>query len=508
MESASVLIAGAGPTGLMLACELRLAGIDVHVVDRLDERSSESRAGGMHPRTLELLDQRGMLAPFQSQGRPMQAGHFSTIPLDFSRFDTRYPYTLVLLQARVERLLEARLVELGGRVHWSSEITGLDQDDTGVTAWVSGSRQIRADYLVGCDGGRSVVRKLAGIDFPGTPATMTSLLGDVELAEPPSEAYVQERVEQGNFAVFAFEPGWHRVIVTEYDRVLDRQAKVSLDDLRAAMVRLTGTDFGMHNPRWISHFGDAARLADRYRSGRVLLAGDAAHIHFPAGGQGMNTGMQDAVNLGWKLALVVTGRAPETLLDSYETERRPVADRVLRNTRAQTLLGRPGPHSDALRETVTALIETDAANDTLGTMISALDLKYPIGDGHPLVGRRVPDLDLKTADGTVRLYELLHRGRPVLLDFDGSLGSALEGWTDRIDHIEAIRPTDRWAIPAVGDIPASAALLIRPDGYVAWLPEAAADLHTALTIWFGPELDVPPTARRPAVLQVTCAIAL
>jgi 2-polyprenyl-6-methoxyphenol hydroxylase-like FAD-dependent oxidoreductase len=435
-----------------------------------------------------------MLAPFQSQGRPIQAGHFSGIPLDFSQFDTRYPYTLALLQARVERLLEARLVELGGRVQWSSEITGFDQDDAGITVRVDDSRQIRADYLVGCDGGRSAVRKLAGIDFPGTSATMTSLLGDVELTEPPTETYFQERAEQGDFSVFAFEPGWYRVMVQDYDRVLDRQTKVSFDDLRSAMVRVAGTDFGMHSPRWVSHFGDAARLAGRYRSGRVLLAGDAAHIHFPAGGQGMNTGMQDAVNLGWKLALVVTGRAPEALLDSYETERRPVADRVLRNTRAQTLLGRPGPHADALRETVAALVETDAANDTLGTMISALDLKYPIGDEHPLLGRRVPDLDLKTANGTVRLYELLHRGRPILLDFDGRLGSALEGWTDRVDRIEAIRPTDRWAIPAVGDIPASAALLVRPDGYVAWLPEAAIELRTALTTWFGHELDVRPTA--------------
>ncbi|WP_328604088.1 FAD-dependent monooxygenase [Amycolatopsis sp. NBC_00345] len=489
METTSVLIAGGGPTGLMLACELRLAGVDVQVVDRLAGRGDESRAGGMHPRTLEVLDQRGMLAPFQAQGRPIQAGHFSGIGLNFSRFDTRFPYTLTLLQSKVERLLEARLVELGGRVRWSSEITGFEQDDDGVTVQINGSQQIRADYLVGCDGGRSVVRKLAGVGFAGTAATMTSLLGDVELTEPPTEPFVQKRAELGNFSVLGFEPGWYRVIVSDYDRVLDRQAEVGFEDLRAAMVRIAGTDFGMHSPRWISHFGDAARLADRYRSGRVLLAGDAAHIHSPAGGQGMNTGMQDAVNLGWKLALVVDGRAPETLLDSYETERRPVADRVLRNTRAQTLLGRPGPHVEALRETVAALIGTEAGNSTVGTMLSALDLEYPIGDEHPLLGRRVPDLDLKTADGTVRLYELLHRGRPILLDFDARLGSALEGWTDRVDHIEAVLPTDRWAIPAVGEVPASAALLVRPDGYVAWLPEAAVELRTALTTWFGPELS-------------------
>ncbi|MEV5963120.1 FAD-dependent monooxygenase [Kribbella sp. NPDC051952] len=486
MKSTSVLIAGAGPTGLMLACELRLAGVDVRVLDRLDERGDESRAGGMHPRSLEVLDQRGMLAPFQAQGRPMQAGHFSGIPLDFSQFATRFPYTLALLQARVERLLEAHLVELGGHVQWSSEITGIEQDDDGIVVRINGSQELRADYLVGCDGGRSTVRKLTGIDFPGTQATLTALLGDVELSEPPAGTIFQQRTGQGDFSVFSFEPGWYRVMVQDYGQILDRQATVTLEDVRTAMIRVAGTDFGMHSPRWVSHFGDAARLADRYRSGRVLLAGDAAHIHFPAGGQGMNTGLQDAVNLGWKLALVVSGHAPETLLDTYESERRPVADRVLRNTRAQALLGRPGPHADALRESVTALIETEAGNATLGTMIAALDLKYPIGDEHPLLGRRVPDLDLKTADGTVRLYELLHRGRPILLDFNGTLSSALEGWTDRVDHIEAINPTDRWSIPAVGDMPASAALLIRPDGHVAWLPDSNTDLPTALTTWFGP----------------------
>ncbi|MDT8911587.1 FAD-dependent monooxygenase [Amycolatopsis sp. PS_44_ISF1] len=485
METTSVLIAGGGPTGLMLACELRLAGIDVLVVDRLAARGRESRAGGMHPRTLELLDQRGMLAPFQALGTPIQGGHFAGIPVDFSRFDTRFPYTLMLLQSKVERLLEARLAELGGQVRWSSEITRFDSGEGGITVELDGSRKIRADYLVGCDGGRGAVRKLAGIGFDGTEATMSSLLGDVELAEPPAEPFHQKRAELGHFSVLEFEPGWYRVIVSEYGRVLDRHAEVDVEELRATLIRVAGTDFGLHRPRWISHFGNAARLAERYRAGRVLLAGDAAHIHAPAGGQGMNTGIQDAVNLGWKLALVVSGRAPQSLLDSYEAERRPVADRVLRNTRAQTLLSGSGPHIEAVRETVAALIATEAGNDTIGTMVSALDLRYPAGEGHPLLGRRVPDLDLKTADGPVRLYELLHRGRPVLLDFGAGAGRP-EGWADRVDHVEAVRAVDRWAVPGVGEIPVAAALLVRPDGCVVWLPEAGVALRTALTTWFGP----------------------
>ncbi|WP_433236406.1 FAD-dependent monooxygenase [Streptosporangium sp. CA-135522] len=496
MSKSNVVIAGGGPTGLMLACELRLAGVEVTVLDRLAGRTGESRAGGIHARTMEVLDQRGLAGRFLDVGRRLQAGHFSALWMDFSRFETRHPYMLAILQVTIERLLEERAAELGVRVRWSSEVVGVAQDDAGVDVEVrgaEGSGRLRADYLVGCDGGRSAVRKLTGIDFPGTPATMTAMLGDVELAEPPAEQVFQERREHGSFSVLVFEPGWYRVMTNEFDRVADRDAPATFEDLREALVRIAGTDYGMHSPRWISRFSDAARQAANYRRGRVLLAGDAAHVHFPAGGQGLNTGVQDAVNLGWKLASVLHGQAPQDLLDTYHTERHPVAARVLQNTRAQTVLGQPGEHVTALREVFGGLIELDEVNRRLGGMIAALDIRYPMGDGHPLLGRRVPDLDLKTSAGDARLFSLLHAARPVLLDLGGDPGlpEAIRGWADRVDLVEARCHDNRWAIPVIGEVPAPAALLIRPDGHVAWTAPAGAgadavSLRTALTTWFGP----------------------
>ncbi len=478
-----VVIAGGGPTGLMLACELRLAGIEVVVLDRLAGRTGESRAGGLHPRSLEVLDQRGLAGRFLAAGRPMQAGHFSGVRLDFTALATRYPYTLNLLQARVEALLEARAAELGVYVRWSSEVVGLHQDAQGVEALLRGElgeSRLRAAYVVGCDGGRSAVRKLAGIEFPGTPATMTALLGDVELAAPPPGPIFMSRRERGDFTVLQFEPGWHRVVTNQFDRVADRDAPVSFEDLRETFLKIAGTDFGMHHPRWISRFSDAARQAERYRHGRVLLAGDAAHIHFPAGGQGMNTGLQDAVNLGWKLAAVLRGHAPHELLDSYHEERHPVGARVLSNTRAQTALARPGPHVEALRETFAGLVGQPEVNAALSGMISGLDIRYPLGDAHPLLGRRVPDLELITAAGEVRLFDLLHAARPVLLGLGGFAEAAAvaEGWAARIDVVSARCRDEAWTVPA---------LLIRPDGHIAWVASAGAPaLHAALTRWCGP----------------------
>ncbi|WP_391858895.1 FAD-dependent monooxygenase [Streptomyces rhizosphaerihabitans] len=505
-----VVIAGAGPTGLMLACELRLAGVDVVVAERLAQRSGESRAGGIHSRTLEVLDQRGILDRFLAEGELQPVGHFSGLYLDFDESESRHPYPLMILQSAIERLLEERAAELGVRVRRSCEVSGIRQDGTGVTVELRTAEQteqteqmaqaeqtapatLRARYLVGCDGGRSIVRKLAGIGFPGTAATMTALIGDVELPDLPEDYVWIRRTAAGDYSAIAFEPGWHRVITSEFDRVAGRDEPVTFEQLRQSLVRVAGTDFGMRNPRWISRFNDAARQASRYRQGRVLLAGDAAHIHFPAGGQGLNMGVQDAVNLGWKLASVVRGQAPGSLLDTYHTERHPVGERVLHNTRAQSALIRPGPQTDALREVFGALMVFDDVNRRLRHMLTALDIRYPSDGDHPLEGRRVPDADLKAPDGVTRVHELLHAARPVLLDLCGSaeVAAVAGGWAGRVDLIEARSEDEYWPVPAIGEISAPAALLIRPDGHVGWAadtvgaPDVSA-LRTALTTWCGP----------------------
>jgi 3-(3-hydroxy-phenyl)propionate hydroxylase len=492
---ADVVIAGAGPTGLMLACELRLAGVDVVVAERLAERTGESRAGGIHSRTLEVLDQRGVLDRFLAEGELQPVGHFSGLYLDFDESESRHPYPLMILQSAVERLLEEWATELGVRMCWSSEVSGIRQDGTGVTVDLGAAGALRARYLVGCDGGRSSVRKLAGIDFPGTEPTMTALIGDVELPDLPEDYVWVRRRPAGDYSAIAFEPGWYRVITSEYDRVPDRDEPVTFEQLRDSLIRVAGTDFGMREPRWVSRFTDAARQAARYRAGRVLLAGDAAHIHFPAGGQGLNTGVQDAVNLGWKLAAVVRGQAPESLLDSYHAERHPVGERVLHNTRAQSALVRPGAQTDALREVFGSLMVFDDVNRHLRHMLNALDIRYPVDGDHPLEGRRVPDADLDTGQGPTYLYELLHHARPVLLDLRGSaeVAAAVKGWADRVDLVEARSEDEHWVVPGIGPIPAPAALLVRPDGHVAWAaaPDGTPDLsalRTALTTWFGPTL--------------------
>ncbi|WP_369780711.1 FAD-dependent monooxygenase [Streptomyces sp. R33] len=480
----------------MLACELRLAGVDVVVVERLAERTGESRAGGIHSRTLEVLDQRGILDRFLAVGELQPVGHFSGLYLDFDESESRHPYPLMILQSDIERLLEEWAAELGVQVRRSSEVSGIRQDEDGVTVEL-GTEQpaaatLRARYLVGCDGGRSTVRKLAGIDFPGTEATMTALIGDVELPDLPEDYVWVRRCAGGDYSAIAFEPGWFRVITSEYDRVADRDETPTFEQLRESLIRVAGTDFGMNSPRWVSRFNDAARQAAEYRVGRVLLAGDAAHIHFPAGGQGLNMGVQDAVNLGWKLASVVRGQAPESLLDSYHAERHPVGERVLHNTRAQSALARPGAQTDALREVFGSLMVFDDVNRHLRLMLTALDIRYPVDVDHPLAGRRVPDADLKTPEGTIGVYDLLHAGRPVLLDLSGSaaLAAVAGAWADRVDFVEARSEDGSWPVPAIDEVPAPAAVLIRPDGHVAWatddgVPDTSA-LRTALTTWFGP----------------------
>ncbi|MCB5168289.1 FAD-dependent monooxygenase [Streptomyces bambusae] len=494
---ADVIVAGAGPTGLMLACELRLAGVDVMVVERLPDRTGESRAGGIHSRTLEVLDQRGILDRFLDAGELQPVGHFSGMYLDFDDSESRHPYPLMILQSTIEQLLEEWAGELGVRIRRSSEVIGIRQDADGVTVETgsedAGTTSLRARWLVGCDGGRSAVRKLAGIGFPGTPATMTALIGDVELPELREDYVWVRRTPAGDYSAIAFEPGWFRVITSEYDRVVGRDEPVTFEQLRESLVRVAGTDFGINSPRWVSRFNDAARQADRYREGRVLLAGDAAHIHFPAGGQGLNMGVQDAVNLGWKLASVVRGDAPESLLDTYHAERHPVGARVLQNTRAQSALARPGAQHDALREIFGELMVFDDVNRHLRGMLTALDVRYALDGDHPLVGRRVPDADLKTADGETCVYELLHEGRPVLVGLEGNpvVAAVAKGWADRVDYVEAVAEEEAWPVPSIDEVPAPAAVLVRPDGHVAWAahpgeePDAAA-LRAALTTWFGP----------------------
>ncbi|MFC7381766.1 FAD-dependent oxidoreductase [Sphaerisporangium rhizosphaerae] len=517
--TAQVVIAGAGPTGLMLACELRLAGVDVLVLERDAERAdAESRAGGMHARTLEVLDQRGMVEPFLRAGRPLPGGHFSALPLDFRNLPTRHPHLLVLLQRRIERLLEEHATRLGVRLWRGAEVTGLRQSGSGVEVEVevlgggpqgdrrhgdAGRRWIGAEYLVGCDGGRGAVRRLAGIGFAGTSATLTAMLGDVELDAPPEHPLFQERREHGTISVLSFEPGWHRVMTTEFDQVAGRDEPVTLEGLRRACLKIAGTDYGMRSPRWLSRFGDAARQAVEYRSGRVLLAGDAAHVHFPAGGQGLNLGVQDAVNLGWKLALVVHGHAPDSLLDSYHAERHPVGARVLENTRAQTALSRVDGHTTALRATLADLLSLDDVNARLSSMITALDVHYPmdggrsVDGGHPLVGYRVPDVELAIGTGEVRVFELLHQARGVLLCLDGGaqegpaahLAGIASEWAGRVDLVRARPSADVWQAPVVGAVRPPVALLVRPDGHIAWATGARPDLdgaRAALTTWFGP----------------------
>lgn len=512
IEMTDVVIAGGGPTGLMLANELRLAGVDVLVADKLPGRASaESRAGGIHPRTMEVLDQRGMLDPFLARGRRVQATHFSGQRMDIGDMPTPYPFTLALLQNHIERLLEDHL---DVDVRWNSPVTAVSQDAMGVDVTI-GSEVVRAQYLVGCDGGRSVVRGLAGIPFDGTGPTLTSQLGDVELADPPADTVFQRRSPAGDYSIFEFEKGWYRVMTTQH-HVVPKDAPTTMETLREALLEIAGTDFGMHSPRWVSRFTDTARLAGTYRTGRILLAGDAAHVHFPAGGQGLNMGVQDAVNLGWKLAAVVQGRARESLLDTYEAERRPVADRVVHNTRAQVAISRPGPHVDAMRDVFTGLLAMDDVRHSLAGMITALDVHYDLGTGHPLVGRRMPDLTLKTGDGDTRVLEVLRGGRPVLLEFGSGITDVAEvatpgadapeigaARTDMagmvevpgvdvaraellgVDVVRARCELAEWELPVVGAVPAVDAVLIRPDGYVAWTSAGPGTLADALDAWFG-----------------------
>ncbi|BBX05290.1 FAD-dependent monooxygenase [Mycolicibacterium aichiense] len=482
----AVVIAGGGPTGLMLAGELALAGVDVAIVER---RTSQEvigqRAGGLHCRTIELLDQRGIADRFLAAGQAVQVAGFAQIRLDISDFPTPHPYGLALWQNEIERLLAEWVEELGVPIRRGAGVTGFTQREAGVEVELSDGGGLRAGYLLGCDGGRSLVRKAAGVGFPGWDPTTSYLIAQVEVRdEPPWGIHRDALGIHGLDRQSDTEPV--RVMVTE--RIVGPTTEPTLADLSEALTAVYGTDFGIHSPTSIARFTDAARQAAAYRDRRVLLAGDAAHIHHPIGGQGLNTGLQDAVNLGWKLAQVVNGTAPDTLLDTYHAERHPVGARVLQTTMAQMALLRTDARTKALHDNISEMLEIDAARKTFAARMSGLDIRYDLGTGHPLLGRRMPDLDIATAAGPTHVFELLHAARPVLLDLDERGGIDLAGWGNRVSLVKAHYP-GVWELPALGEVTAPTAVLIRPDGHVAWVGESSSDgLSEALTSWFGPPM--------------------
>ncbi|MBW8843924.1 MAG: FAD-dependent monooxygenase [Burkholderiales bacterium] len=493
MSAHAVVIAGGGPTGLMLAGELALAGADVVIVERrANQNVAGARAGGLHARTIEILDQRGIAERFLAEGQAVQRCGFARVQLDLSDFPSRHPYSLGLWQNRIERLLADWVELLGVRICRSLSVTDFAQDDAGVTVMTSDGALLRADYLVGCDGGHSTVRKCAGIAFAGSDATTSSLIAEVDVREPPPLGVHHTAQGVYSFGKRDYEIRGGEVLFKDGGpiRVMVPEARVgsggepTLEDLRAALIAACGTDYGVHSPTWLSRFTDAARQAAAYRDRRVLLAGDAAHVHSPVGGQGLNTGVQDAVNLGWKLAQVVNGISPESLLDTYHAERHPVGARVLRHALAGATLLRPDDGTAALRDTLAELLVMDEPRKQLAAELSGLGIRYDLGDGHPLIGRRMPDLDLATDAGPQRVYSLLHEGQAVLLE----LGAASLGqgpWPVRVRCLRA-RYDGPWVLPAFGAVAAPKSVLIRPDGYVAWVGDGdVRGLFTAMDKWCG-----------------------
>jgi 3-(3-hydroxy-phenyl)propionate hydroxylase len=482
MTEHAVVIAGGGPTGLMLAGELALAGIDVVIVERRASQDVDgSRAGGLHSRTIEVLDQRGIADRFLS------AGQIAQVVLDISDFPTRHNYGLALWQSHFEPILADWVGELRVPILRSCEVVDFAQDGTGVDVELSGDTSLRAEYLVGCDGGRSLIRKAAGIDFPGLDPSTSWMIAEVEMDEEPE---IGIRPEGGGIGPVNRVEGGGPFGVVLREQQVEHTSEPNLADIREALVVAYGTDFGVHHPNWISRFTDMTRQAASYRRGRVLLAGDAAHVHPPQGGQGLNIGVQDAVNLGWKLAQVVDTTSPESLLDTYHTERHPVGARVLHYTMAQVALGSPDARHQALRDTMAELLSMDEPRRRVAGMLSGLDVHYDLGEGHPLLGRRMPDLDLQTADGPTRVFTLLHDARPVLLNL-GEPAVTVEGgfdmspWANRVRLVYATHD-GVWELPVLGDVDAPPAVVIRPDGYVAWVGDLTdPELPRALATWFG-----------------------
>lgn len=468
-----VIVAGGGPTGMMLASELRLHGVHVLVLEKDAEPARYVRALGLHVRSIEVMHQRGLLERFLEHGQKYPLGGFfaGLSKPSPDRLDTAHGYVLGIRQPVTDRLLAERATELGAEIRRGCALAGLSQDEHGVTAELVDGTRLRSRYLVGCDGGRSTVRKLLGVGFPGEPSRVETLLGEMEVAVPPETlaAVVAEvRKTQKRFGAAPVGEGLYRVLVPAEGVAEDRMVPPTLEEFKQQLRVFAGTDFGVHSPRWLSRFGDATRLAERYRADRVLLAGDAAHVHPPTGGQGLNLGIQDAFNLGWKLAAEVGGWAPEGLLDSYHTERHPVAADVLNNTRAQMELLSTEPGPQAVRRLLSELMDFEEVNRYLIEKITAIGVRYDFGDGHELAGRRLRDVGLKRG----RLYGLMHGGRGLLLDQTGRL--SVTGWADRVDHVVDV--SDELDVPAV---------LLRPDGHVAWAGEDQQELDSQLPRWFG-----------------------
>ena len=476
-----VVIVGSGPTGLMLAGELRLAGVDAVVLERRESQElAGSRGGGIHARTLELLDQRGIVDRFLAEGKTMNTATFGNTPLDLSALPTRHPYTLALFQNHIERLLLQWVEELGVHVRRGVEVTGVQEDDGGVDVRLAAGGPVRARYVVGTDGGRSAVRRSAGITMAGPDATRSSLIAEVKVAgEPVQQGKVDAR---GIHGLYPMGDGRVRVVVTE--AVLGPATEPTLADLRQALTDVFGTDFGVHSPTWLSRFTDATRQAESYRKGRVLLAGDAAHVHSPTGGLGIGLGVQDAVNLGWKLGQVVRGGSGGELLDTYHAERHPAGERALKYTMAQSLFQKADPRQEALCDLLGEVLRVEGAGEPIAALVTGLDVAYDLGAGHPLLGRRMPDLDITTAAGPVRVFGLLHQAEPVLLDFDGQeLGADVS--SGRARHVRATYD-GAWQLPVLGTVPVPTAVLVRPDGYAAWVGEGPVDgLAEALDTWCG-----------------------
>ncbi|MFD2010997.1 FAD-dependent monooxygenase [Streptomyces narbonensis] len=485
---AAVIVVGAGPAGMMLAGELRLAGVDVVVLERLAQRTGESRGLGFTARTMEVFDQRGILPRF-GEVETSNQGHFGGLPIDFGVLEGALQAAKTVPQSVTETHLEQWAGSLGADIRRSHEVLSLTDDGDGVTVEVrgpEGEHTLRAAYLVGCDGGRSLVRKAAGFDFPGTPATMEMYLADIKGIDL-APRMIGETLPGGMVMVGPLPGGITRIIVCERGTPpRRRETPPSFDEVADAWKRLTGDDISHAEPVWVSAFGNATRQVTEYRRGRVILAGDSAHIHLPAGGQGMNTSIQDAVNLGWKLAAVVNGTASQDLLDTYHSERHAVGKRLLMNTQAQGLLFLSGPEVQPLRDVLGELIKYEEVAKHLAAMVSGLEITYDVGTGsHPLLGKRMPHLELQTASGrTTSSTELLHSARGVLLDLTDNprLRARAGAWSDRLDIVTATPG----AGSAAAELEGTTAVLIRPDGYVAWAaPGSHHDLPMAVERWFG-----------------------